>query len=525
MYTIKQILYRRFLIIVILLAVVSLVFEAFQLNYVVNDFVRSSRKSNKILAQAFEPFVEKSTDVDFKSIVSVLDFENDYQLIELTNLKGKILAIKGEWPSVDENEIVKGLTYEYFKERLNLYFNKKKIGEILILRKTDKLKDKVFNNLAYFFFALLGITFTLFLLGRKLSLEVSNSLGEMRDRFSKARELSFYENYNQSDQNYFSEEIKDLSQSFSDLIFDLKTSKNSLEELNAELEERIRLKTQDLRHSIADLKKYQRKLVAQEKLVSLGTLSAGVAHEIKNPLNLIANSAKLIENVIVEFDKVDEELRNSNLSQSSLESIDLGLSDLKVTTRIIRDNSERADSIIRSMLQQTRAKASELEFVNYTEMLTKISSLCYHSARAKDKSFDVQIIRDIPEQLALHCYPVDLERALINIFDNAFYAIRHKKKNLREEKYSPELVIRAVKSDDYFEVMISDNGVGISKDLRDKIFEPFFTTKPSTEGTGLGMSMIYDIAMSHDGDLLVDSIEGEGTKITLKISSKLGREN
>jgi len=261
----------------------------------------------------------------------------------------------------------------------------------------------------------------------------------------------------------------------------------------------------------------QQQLITQEKLASLGQLTAGIAHEIRNPLNFIHNFAVLSIDLANEFRQEFLEIgaRLPEERRSSLEGI---LADIQQNADKINHHSKRADGIVKSMMQHARASSNQFELTNLNALLDESINLVYHGMRANDSTFNISIekvfdpsLQDIP------VVPQDISRVFLNIINNACYAMHHKRKSVIED-YAPLLKVTTRQDDRYTEVRIRDNGPGISSEIRNKIFLPFFSTKPTGEGTGLGLSISRDIVIQqHRGDLTVESEEGSFTEFIIRL--------
>jgi signal transduction histidine kinase/ligand-binding sensor domain-containing protein len=273
------------------------------------------------------------------------------------------------------------------------------------------------------------------------------------------------------------------------------------------------------------LKSAQEQLVVQEKLASLGALTAGIAHEIKNPLNFVNNFAEmsvdLTRELHAEFAK-----HRPHISSQDFENIEALLDDLSVNSKKVNEHGKRADAIVKSMLLHSRGQASEREPTDINAMLDEYTNLAYHGMRAQDSSFNITIQRkfgaDVGKVDAVH---QDLSRVFLNILNNACYAASDKAKKAGPG-FVPILLVRTVNLGDMIEVGIRDNGMGIPAEVRDKIFHPFFTTKPTGQGTGLGLSISHDIVVQqHGGQLEVDTRPGEYTEFVVRLprrSTKAG---
>ncbi len=264
------------------------------------------------------------------------------------------------------------------------------------------------------------------------------------------------------------------------------------------------------------LKSAQEQLVVQEKLASLGALTAGIAHEIKNPLNFVNNFAELSVELTAELREELEKLKSG--AAPDLENIDALLTSLAGNAKKINEHGRRADGIVRSMLLHSRGQAGERQPTDINAMLDEYTNLAYHGMRAQDSTFNITIQRDFAPGLGyIDAIPQDLSRVFLNILNNACYAA-HEKAGKSAAGFSPTLLVRTVNLGDSIEVRIRDNGMGIPPEVRDKIFNPFFTTKPTGQGTGLGLSISHDIVVQeHRGHLEVESEPGQFTEFIVRL--------
>ncbi len=291
-----------------------------------------------------------------------------------------------------------------------------------------------------------------------------------------------------------------------------------LAEYSHTLEEKVAART-------AELKAAQKQIIAQEKLASLGTLTAGVAHELKNPLNFVNNfaelSVELAEELLAEIENQAEPL-----DANTLEYTKQTLTDIKENVAIIQQHGQRADRIIHNMMQHARTDNNTPQPTNLNALLDQAVQLAYHSRRSKNNRFNVTMHEDYDDSIGqVNVVSADLNRAFINIIDNACYAVEAKQKHFQAqmgnsgEVYTPTLWVKTQNKGEVVEIRIRDNGIGIAPDLIDKIFHPFFTTKPTGEGTGLGLSLTYDIIVGHPGGTLnVESELGEYTEFIITLS-------
>jgi signal transduction histidine kinase len=290
----------------------------------------------------------------------------------------------------------------------------------------------------------------------------------------------------------------------------LRENERLVSEQNATLEAAVRERTGELRQTLRDLEAAQAQLIQAEKLASLGELTAGIAHEIQNPLNFVTNFAE------VSVELVDE-LRDELAAQRPAAALDL-TAELTESLQKITQHGQRASAIVRSMLEHSRVSPGERQPTDLNALADEYLRLAYHGLHGKDKAFRAHLVTDFDPTLGLvNVVPQDISRVLLNLFNNAFYAVCEKQKQ-QPNGYQPTVSVSTKRLGGWVELCVRDNGTGIPENVRQKIFQPFFTTKPSGEGTGLGLSLSYDIVTKgHGGTLTVESTEGEGTEFTVRL--------
>jgi signal transduction histidine kinase len=278
----------------------------------------------------------------------------------------------------------------------------------------------------------------------------------------------------------------------------------------SETNQQIAAHRDDLDQALSELRATQAQLVQHEKLASLGQLTAGVAHEIQNPLNFITNFSDLGVELTTEL---QEELAKEPLSAEGRATIDELLHDLAQNQLSIHQHGRRADRIVKSMLEHSRASSGQPQLTDLNALADECLRLAYYSWQATNKDFKAKLKTHLASSLpTLQVVPQDLTRVLVNLLTNAFYAVSEKRRILGES-YEPVVSIRTEQMDEEICIKIRDNGTGIPAEVRQRIFEPFFTTKPAGEGTGLGLSLSYDIiTKGHRGTLRVETNEGEFTE-------------
>jgi two-component system, NtrC family, sensor kinase len=281
-------------------------------------------------------------------------------------------------------------------------------------------------------------------------------------------------------------------------------------------EGQIRAARDSAESAYRDLKIAQANLIQAEKMASLGQLTAGIAHEIKNPLNFVNNFAALSVDLLGEL-KEAAAPGFAALTDDQRADIDDVSAMLTSNLEKITEHGKRADGIVKAMLEHSRGSSGERRMVDLNALIDEALNLAYHGARAQDQSFDITLERDPGEGIALiEVNPQDMTRVLLNIFSNGFYAATRRARNGGDAGFVPTLKVTTRDADGAVEIRVRDNGTGIPVDIRDKLFQPFFTTKPTGEGTGLGLSITYDIVTkAHGGSIAVDSEIGEYSEFTI----------
>ena len=282
-----------------------------------------------------------------------------------------------------------------------------------------------------------------------------------------------------------------------------------IEQKRIELEKTVEDRTSDLKLSLENLQSAQHQLIQSEKMASLGELTAGIAHEIQNPLNFVNNFSEINKELIDEALQANEE---GNVKE------------IKELLSVIRDNEskinrhgQRADSIVKGMLQHSRTSVGDKELTDINGLADEYLRLSYHGIRAKDKSFVATMQTNFdPAIREIFVVPQDMGRVMLNLYNNAFYAVWEKAKE-QIPGYIPIVSVSTKRMGDYIQIIVRDNGIGIPQKVIDKIFQPFFTTKPTGQGTGLGLSMSYDIIKSFGGELKVNSEVREGAELVIQI--------
>jgi signal transduction histidine kinase len=277
------------------------------------------------------------------------------------------------------------------------------------------------------------------------------------------------------------------------------------------LEEEVARQTIELRTSLENLKSTQAQLIQSEKMASLGELTAGIAHEIQNPLNFVNNFSEVNKELLVEM---KDEINKGNIDEVKAIANDIIDNEEKII-----HHGKRADAIVKGMLQHSRVSTGQKEPTDINALADEYLRLSYHGMRAKDKTFNATLQTDFDATIGkINIVPQDIGRALLNLFNNAFYSVMQRQKQVGDN-YEPAVSVSTKKLSDKIEIRVKDNGVGIPQKALDKIFQPFFTTKPTGQGTGLGLSLSYDIIKTHGGEIKVETKEGEGAEFLIQISN------
>ncbi|MBO0931802.1 hypothetical protein J2I48_12405 [Fibrella sp. HMF5036] len=269
---------------------------------------------------------------------------------------------------------------------------------------------------------------------------------------------------------------------------------------------------EDLKRSLLELKATQNQLIQREKLASLGELTAGIAHEIQNPLNFVTNFSDISAELVAELeDEQQRPARDHNLE------VEL-LGDLKQNLKKIAHHGGRASAIIKGMLEHANVSTGDRQATDLNKLADEYLHLAYHGQRLRHHSFSCQLVQHLdPGLLPIHVVPQDIGRVLLNLYHNAFYAVQEKQKTA-PASYQPIITVSTTQTNKALEVRIHDNGTGMDDAVKAKIFQPFYTTKPTGEGTGLGLSLSYDIVTKgHNGTLAVNSVAGEFSEFCISL--------
>jgi signal transduction histidine kinase len=283
-----------------------------------------------------------------------------------------------------------------------------------------------------------------------------------------------------------------------------------LSEQNIMLEKQVEQRTSALNKSLQELKSTQAQLIQSEKMASLGELTAGIAHEIQNPLNFVNNFSDVNKELLFEM--------NTEIEKGNYDEVKAIAKDVVDNHEKINHHGKRADAIVKNMLQHSRSSSGKKEPTDLNALADEYLRLAYNNLRAKDKSFKATTKTEFDNGIGkINVNPQEFGRVILNLINNAFYAVSEKQKqNLNG--FEPTVTVSTKKQNDKVEIKVTDNGNGIPQKVLDKIFQPFFTTKPTGQGTGLGLSLSYDIVKAHGGEIKVATKENEGTEFIIQLA-------
>ena len=378
-------------------------------------------------------------------------------------------------------------------------------GNVLLAFTRDEINEIKKNIRATSLLVSSGIFLIGILIGLWLSRNISVPVVKLRNAARRVGEGDL----TQAIETYSNDEVGELSKAFNQMVKNILKMREELKSSN----ENLSVTNQALNNTLNDLRATQAQLIQSEKMASLGELTAGIAHEIQNPLNFVNNFSEVNIELI---DEMKHELATGNEKQA----ISLA-DDIKENEQKILHHGKRADVIVKGMLQHSRTSTGKKEPADINTLIDAYMHLAYHGIRAKDKTSNVILQTDFDTSIGkIDVVTQDIGRVLLNLFNNAFYAVSEKQKdasNITGNSYEPKIYTSTRKIKDKIEIHIKDNGNGIPRKILAKIFQPFFTTKPSGQGTGLGLSLSYDIIKAHSGEIKVETKEGEGSEFIIQL--------
>jgi signal transduction histidine kinase len=307
-----------------------------------------------------------------------------------------------------------------------------------------------------------------------------------------------------------------IAMRFNEMLRDVKQNADEVVRLSDEKKQealnRQKLLEEEVNRQTAEIRANQARLIQSEKMASLGELTAGIAHEIQNPLNFVNNFSEVNKEMLEELKAESEKPKAERDEQLEIELIN----NLIDNEDKISHHGKRADSIVKGMLEHSRNASGQKEPTDINQLADEYLRLSYHGLRAKDKSFNAELVTHFDAALPkVNATAQDIGRVLLNLFNNAFYAVNQKQKTAVAD-YKPEVLVSTSTANGQVVIKVKDNGVGIPDAVKEKIMQPFFTTKPTGEGTGLGLSLTYDMVVKgHGSSITVESQEGQFTNFTL----------
>lgn len=376
------------------------------------------------------------------------------------------------------------------------------VSIIISLKKKTPKRKTFFLAISPFILTIVGVFLSIYMERSPSLILIDSVLGITLVWAVVVFSAFLYRNYRNQGKQILQEQLEKER-----IILDKQLERNEyIEQQKNQLEEQVVERTKELKESLEELKSTQSQLIHSEKMASLGELTAGIAHEIQNPLNFVNNFSEVSNELI---DEMKFELSSGDLEEG------LAIAeDIKQNLQKITHHGKRADAIVKGMLEHSRTNTGEKSITDINQLADEYLRLSYHGLRAKDKSFNANFTTDFDPNLPkINVIPQDIGRVLLNLINNAFQAV-HSSTN------HPEVKVGTKQSENEIQITISDNGVGIPANIKEKIFQPFYTTKPTGQGTGLGLSLSYDIIKAHGGQINVESIEGEGSTFTVILPIK-----
>lgn len=518
----------------ILLTVLAIVllFTVFSLLYFPSQQGRTllSNYSNEVQNQAKTIALGASialSEQNFKGLKTAMDFVKENEELKFVALIQK----DSIWNEAHTSYTIKDTVVVAYPDDLpfskNLQSNDSLIvkkapfktdimeGEIMLVVRTDSIKSR---QKKIWVTALL-VSGAIFIIGMLIGLWLSRNISHPVLALRKAAKRVGEGDLSPVAASRSKDEIGELAIAFNNMVSDIKKlseltlaqekeKQAMLASQNEDLEKQVEERTLELKQSLENLKETQTQLIQSEKMASLGELTAGIAHEIQNPLNFVNNFSEVSNELIDEM--------NTEIEKGQIDEAKAIASDVKQNLEKILHHGKRADAIVKGMLQHSRSSGIK-EPANINMLADEYFRLAYHGLRAKDKSFNATIKTEFDESIGnINIVPQDMGRVILNLITNAFYEVDKKKKRVGGD-YNPTVLVSTKKGNGNVIIQVKDNADGIPQKVMDKIFQPFFTTKPTGQGTGLGLSLSYDIVKAHGGELKVETKEGEGATFILQL--------
>lgn len=448
-------------------------------------------------------FVKKDSHLEFVSLVQIDTVWNSNR----TRFKIEKMVFKSYPENVKVNINARSDQFQIVKR--SSFATPVMTGEIILCLNTleiaqSKRQIRITSLIVSSIVFVIGI-----LMGFLLAKNISEPVLQLRDAANRVSQGDL----TQRVINNSNDEIGELGVAFNKMVSDLAIARREIEERSNDLmvqQKQIITHRDQLAQTVNELKTTQQQLIQSEKLASLGEVTAGIAHEIQNPLNFVNNFSEVCIELI---DEMKQELTNGFESEAAIIA-----NNIKQNLEKILEHGKRADGIVKNMLLHSRSSSGEKQPTDINVLADEYLRMSYHGLRAKNKSFNSAMTTLYDERIPqLNIIRQDIGRVLLNLFNNAFYAV-HQRQKKEGSQYTAEVRVSTVLNSQFAEVRVWDNGTGIPKALRDKILQPFFTTKPTGEGTGLGLSLSYDILVKgHGGKIDMQSKEGEYTEFIISI--------
>ena len=452
------------------------------------------------------------TEQNFEGVQTAIDFvKNDPHLRFIS-----ILQTDTNWKENHSSFTIKKTVFKTYPEGIIIDANQTSNDSIIVKESGFKTAimngsillgfstDEIVDSKKQIRLTALAVSLIVFivgiLIGFWLARNISVPVLALRDAANRVGEGDL----SQRVHSYSRDEIGELGLAFNRMVNDLEKAREEIKSSNNALA----TANNELQLTVENLKSTQAQLVQSEKMASLGQLTAGLAHEIQNPLNFVNNFSELSAELIQEYD---------DPATTSDDKIDI-IKDIKSNLEKIAHHGKRADRIVKGMLMHSREQKGEKIPVKINQQLEEDTTIAYHGIRAKNSAFQCEIVKDFDVNIdKVNIIPQDINRVVINLLNNAFYAVGDRANKENAPDWKPTVTVSTKQLTDFISIGIEDNGTGIPDEVKEKIFNPFFTTKPTGEGTGLGLSICYDIIKSHGGEIKVHSEFGKGTKFTIEL--------
>lgn len=512
MISLKSLVLRYFVGIFGIILLVGAILKYKEYTSTIHFFEEQVFENAQSLAVNLESTILFDSKDDFLQLTKGLIRDQHYKGI-------RVVVNDKTFASIGEDELFKSPQRNKYWVRDNFIVStpitsdNKEIGTLLIAFSGEDIFTLFRNQIFYESLGVLSIFLLLLLFFKRAQNSFIYPLSDLKKTIEKIideNDLSV-----QIDKTSDLQELEGLRLSFNNLLQSLNKNREDLIELNNNQEKVIKDRTNDLIVALEDLKSSQEQIVAQEKLASLGSLTAGIAHEIKNPMNLLSNSAEIMEKTLTtKIIPLIDDIKTGQWDESKQEKVEKGLKQLSSASKIIKENSLKSDGIVKSMLLLAREGETEKTRTDLKPILKNALTFILHAHKSKNQSIDVKFIENLEDNLFFECQANDFERVFINLLENSLYALKKKIKD--DPNFEAKIWLRGYARDGELLLKFRDNGIGIPPEVKEKILLPFFTTKPPGEGTGLGISMVSDIVAGHKGKISIDSQQGEYTEITLR---------